>query len=310
METLSALRSLVAAVEEGSLSAAARRLGITQPAVSQQIAALEQSYGVDLVVRGRNGVRPTEAGSLAVAHAGEVLARLARLGDELAALQASGNGRLVVACAMLVAQTVLVPVLSDLRTTHPGLRIDLRASDAVQDLAEIGADLAIRTGSPGPGEGTVRKLAEIELLLVASRAYLDRVGRPTGPDDLQRLDYIQYKDDPEETSVQLENGRCATVRAAFAAQMPPLIRHAVTSHLGFAKAPRFFVQDLLEQGDIEELLPIRPKPKSLYLVRAPGTAGASRRVAVFLDRVVTELARTPGFRMAVDMRLTAVETEA
>ncbi len=310
MENLAALRSLVAAVEEGSLSAAARRLGITQPAVSQQIAALEQGYGVELVIRGRNGIKPTEAGSLAVAHAGEVLARLARLGDELAALQASGDGRLVVACAMLVAQSVLVPVLSDLRTTHPGLRIDLRASDAVQDLTEIGADLAIRTGSPGPGEGTVRKLAEIELLLIGSRDYLDRVGRPTGAGDLERLDYIQYKDDPEETSVLLEDGTVAPVRAAFAAQLPNLIRHAVTSHLGFAKAPRFFVQDLLDRGEIEELLTIRPKPKSLYLVRAPGTAAASRRVAVFLDRFVAELSRTPGFRIAADLRPVTAAAEA
>jgi DNA-binding transcriptional LysR family regulator len=310
MENLAALRSLVAAVEEGSLSAAARRLGITQPAVSQQIAALEQGYGVELVIRGRNGIRPTEAGVLTVAHAGDVLARLARLGDELAALQASSDGRLVIACAMLVAQTVLVPVLSDLRQTHPGLRVDLRANDVVQDLSEVGADLAIRTGSPGPGEGTVRKLADIELLLIASRAYLDRVGRPLGPDDLERLDYIQYKDDPEETSVLLDDGTIAPVRAAFAAQLPNLIRHAVTSHLGFAKAPRFFVQDLLEAGEIEEVLPVRPKGKSLYLVRAPGTAGASRRVAVFLDRFVAELSRTPGFRVAADLRPVTVAAEA
>lgn len=302
MENIAALRSLVAAVEEGSLSAAARRLGITQPAVSQQIAALEQGYGVELVIRGRNGIRPTEAGALTASHAGDVLARLARLGDELAALQASGDGRLVIACAMLVAQTVLVPVLSDLRQTHPGLRVDLRVSDAVQDLSETGADLAIRTGSSGPGEGKVRKLAGIELLLVASRAYLDRVGRPMGVDDLERLDYIQYKDDPEETSVLLEDGRAAPVRAAFAAQLPNLIRHAITSHLGFAKAPRFFIQDLLDKGEIEEVLPQRPYPKSLYLVRAPGTSGASRRIAVFLDRFVAELARTPGFRLAPDLR--------
>jgi DNA-binding transcriptional LysR family regulator len=302
MESLAALRSLVAAVQEGSLSAAARRLGITQPAVSQQIAALEQSYGIELVVRGRNGVRPTEAGQLATDHAAEVLARLARMGDDLAALQASGEGRLVISCAMLVAQTVIVPVLSDLRGLHPGLRIDLRPSDAVESLAENGADLAIRAGSAGTGDGTVRKLAEIELLLVASRKYLDRVGRPAGPDDLLRLDYIQYKDDPEETSVQLEGGAIAPVRAAFAAQLPNLIRHAVTSHLGFAKAPRFFVQDLLDTGEIEELLPIRPVGKPLFVVRAPGTSGASRRVALFLDRFVAELARTPGFRLAADLR--------
>jgi DNA-binding transcriptional LysR family regulator len=302
MENLAALRSLVAAAREGSLSGAARRLGITQSAISQQIAGLEQGYGLTLFVRGRNGIAPTPAGELAVAHAGEVLERLARMEDALAALTASTEGRLVVACAMLVAQTVLVPVLSDLRRAHPGLRIDLKTSDALQDLAEIGADLAIRTGHPGTGHGTVRKLAEIELLLIATPAYLDRAGRPRGAEDLARLDYIQYKDDPEETSILMEDGRQAPVRAAFAAQVPNLIRHAVTSHLGFAKAPRFFVQDLLDSGEIEEVLPDRPAPKGLYLVRAPGSSGASRRAALLMDRFTEELGRTPGFRLAADLR--------
>jgi DNA-binding transcriptional LysR family regulator len=302
MENLAALRSLVAAIEEGSLSAAARRLRITQPAVSQQIAALEQGYGVDLVVRGRNGIRPTEAGQLAMEHATEVLARLARLSDEISALQASGEGRLGLNCSLFLAQTVLVPVLADLRRAHPKLKIDLHASDSYQDMAEVGADLALRAGSPGPGDGTVRKLADIELVLVASPTYLDRVGRPRGIGDLARLDYIQYKDDPEETSVLMEDGRQAAVSVAFAAQMPNLIRHAVQSHLGFAKVARFFVHDLLESGELELALPDQPAPKGIYLVRAPGTQGASRRVAIFTERFTAELERTSGFRLAPDLR--------
>ncbi|MCD4661150.1 LysR family transcriptional regulator [Agrobacterium sp.] len=73
MENIAAIHSLVTACETGSLSAAARRLGITQPAVSQQIAALERSLGLVLVIRGRNGIRPTEAGKLVASHGAEVL---------------------------------------------------------------------------------------------------------------------------------------------------------------------------------------------------------------------------------------------
>ncbi|GHC62686.1 LysR family transcriptional regulator [Neogemmobacter tilapiae] len=305
MENLAALRSLVAAVQEGSLSAAARRLHITQPAVSQQIAALEQAHGVELVIRGRNGITPTEAGRLAVSHATEVLARLAQMGDELAALQSSANGRLGVACALLMAQTMMVPVLADLRRSHPGLKIDLKANDLIQDMAEIGADLAIRAGPVGPEAGTVRKLAEIEQLLIASPSYLERVGRPKDIMDLGRLDYIQYKDDPEERTILMADGRHAPVTVAFAAQMPNLILHAVQNHLGFAKAPRFFVHELLARGEVVEVLPGQgPAPKPVYMVRAPGTQGASRRVAVFTERFCAQLARTPGFIMAQDLRAT------
>jgi DNA-binding transcriptional LysR family regulator len=303
MENIAALRSLVTALQEGSLSAAARRLGITQPAVSQQIAALERSFGVDLVVRGRNGIRPTEAGLLAVEHATEVLDRLVRMGEELSGLRGSSEGRLSVACALLLAQTVLVPVMADLRRDHPELRIDLKASDLVQDLTVAGVDIALRAGLVSAEDGTMRKLAEVEQLLVASPAYLDRVGRPKDIGDLGRLDDIQYKDDPDETTILLGDGRKAPVTVAFAAQLPNLIQHAVESHLGFAKAPRFFVADLLAGGVFEEVLPgLTLAPKPLYLVRGPGLQAANRRVAVFLEYVVAELARIPGFRLAADLR--------
>jgi DNA-binding transcriptional LysR family regulator len=302
MENIAALRSLVAACETGSLSAAARHLGITQPAVSQQIAALEQSLGVPLVVRGRNGIRPTEAGTLAASHATEVLARLSQMQDALAALQAVPEGRLGVSCALLMAHSILVPVLADLRRNHPKLKIDLHASDDVVDLAGAGLDLAIRAGSSGAGSGTVRKLAEIDLCLVASSAYLDRVGRPKRPEDLRPLDYIQYKDDPDENTIVLADGTAAPVTVAFAAQMPNLILHAVQNHLGFAKAPRYFVAPLLAKGEVELILPDLPLAgKSLYLIRGPGLA-ASRRVSLFLDRFIEEVARTPGLQLARDLR--------
>lgn len=305
MENLAALRSLVAAVEDGSLSAAARRLGITQPAVSQQIAALEASYGVELVIRSRNGITPTEAGTLAVSHAGEILSRLARMGDALAALHASGEGRLAVGCALLMAQTMLVPVLADLRRDHPDLKITLKASDLVQNLAESGADIAIRAGDIGSDPGTVRKLAEIEQVLVASPTYLERVGRPVDSTDLARLDYIQYKDDPEERSILMADGQRAAVTVAFAAQMPNLMVHAVQSHLGFAKAPKFFVHDKLASGELVEVLRQHaPASKPMYLVRAPGTESASRRVAIFTDRFVAQLTQTPGFRVVGPARAT------
>ncbi|QRG04593.1 LysR family transcriptional regulator [Xanthobacter dioxanivorans] len=302
MENIAAIRSLVAACEAGSLSAAARRLGISQPAVSQQIAALEQSLGVALVVRGRNGVRPTEAGRLAVHHGAEVLDRLSQMQDALAALSTEPEGRLGLWCALLMAQSLLVPVLADLRLGYPKLKIDLHASDEQVDLADAGLDLAIQAGTGGAGSGTVRKLAEVELCLVASRAYLDRVGRPGTPEDLSPLDYIQYRDDPDENTIVFAHGGTAVVTVAFAAQMPNLLLHAVENHLGFAKAPRYFVADLLARGDVEIILPEhRLVPKLIYLIRAPGLA-ASRRVSLFVDRFIDEMARTPHIHLAPDLR--------
>ncbi|MBB4524847.1 LysR family transcriptional regulator (plasmid) [Rhizobium leguminosarum] len=303
MDNISGLRSLMAAAQDGSLSAAARRLNITQPAVSQQIAALEQLYGVELVVRGRNGVRLTEAGQIAATHAEQVLAQLAQMNEAMFALQSSEEGRLSVACPSLIAQTVLVPVLADLRRIYPKLRIDLKASDQIQDFAKNPYDLEIRACRIGPAEGSIRKLAEIEQVLIASPAYLDRTGRPKNLDDLAKLDYVQYKDDPDEKFLPLANGGQAPITIAFAAQMPDLMLHAVQNQLGIAALPRFFVHTQLEAGVIEEVLPAYPiATKQLFLVRAPGTLGKSRRVAIFTDRLVAELAAAPGFQLVSGLR--------
>jgi DNA-binding transcriptional LysR family regulator len=303
MDNVAGLRSLMAAARDGSLSAAARRLKITQPAVSQQIAALEQLYGVELVVRGRNGVRLTEAGQVAVTHAEQVLAQLARMDDAMFALQSSEEGRLSVACPSLIAKTVLVPVLADLRRSYPKIKIDLKATDQLQDPIQNPYDLELRACRIGPAEGSIRKLAEIEQVLIASPGYLDRVGRPESLDGLSKLDYIQFKDDPDEKFLPLADGAQAPITIAFAAQMPDLMLHAVQNHLGIAALPRFFVSSQLEAGIVEEVLPTHPlAAKQLFLVRAPGTLGKSRRVAIFMDRFVEELANAQGFSLVPGLK--------
>lgn len=267
-----ALRSLVAAVESGSLTAAARRLGVTQPAVSQKLAALEGDLGQQLLVRSRQGVRPTPAGQLAYEHCLLVLSDLAGMRTALDALKGEVTGTLRVTANMLMSQTVMGPIIAELRRLHPQLRVELAATDAVLDIEVDRIDLALRANAPGSGSGTVRKIGEFACLLVATPAYLDSVGRPTGPEDLGRLAYIQYRDDPEERELALRHA-AGLVRApaspAFSAQHPELVLHAVTGGLGFAKAPRFFVQRQLDSGEFEAVLPdYAAMPKPLFLVQA------------------------------------------
>lgn len=258
---------------------------------------------MELVVRGRNGVRLTEAGELAKSYAEEVLTQLARMNDAMSALQSSEEGGLTVACPLLIAQSILVPVLADLRRKYPKLKVDLKPSDQIQNLAVVATDLEIRACRVGPAEGYIRKLAEIEQVLVASPAYLQRVGRPKDIGDLARLDYVQYKVDPDEKFLPFADGSQAEITVAFAAQMPDLMLHAVQNHLGMTTLPRFFVQDLLASGTIEEVLPAHQiATKQLFLLRAPGTLAKTRRVAIFTERFVSELAAMPGFRLAPGLR--------
>ena len=299
-----ALRSLVAAVEAGSLTAAARRLGVSQPAVSQKLAALESDFGQQLLVRSRQGVRPTPAGQLAYDYGVRVLSDLTAMRAALDALKGEVAGTLRVTTNMLLSQTVMGPIIAELRRLYPRLKIDLVATDAVLDLQAERIDVALRPSAPRTGTGVVRKIGEFECLLVATPGYLDTVGRPAGPQDLGRLGYIQYRDDPEEREIMLQH-RTGLVSApatpAFSAQHPELVLHAVTGGLGFAKTPRFYVQKQLDSGVFEAVLPgYAGMPKPLFLIQAEHVKDTPRARA-FGEVLQATLSALDGFTLATGL---------
>jgi DNA-binding transcriptional LysR family regulator len=266
-----ALQSLVAAVDGGSLTSAARRLGVTQSAISQRLSLLEKALGQQLLVRSRKGVRPTMAGSIAYEHGRQVLAGMDRMRTALDGLRGEVSGRLRITANVLLSQTVMGPLITQLMAQHPGLRIELIADDAILDIEARGIDIAVRAGGPGKSGGKVQRIGTLDAVLVAAPGYLDTVGRPKGPEDLVRLSYIQYREDPEENEIAIEHGGTrmqAAVRPAFSAQHPDLTLHAVLNGLGFAKAPRFYAQPYLDSGALAEVLPgYAPPGKPIYFVQ-------------------------------------------
>ena len=299
MDNLPALRSLVATLDHGSLSAAARSLRISQPAVSQHIATLETGFGQPLLHRSRQGVSPTDAGRIAADHARRALAVLDTLKDELAALRGALTGRLRIACPTFLAEYLLVPIVARLRQAHPGFRLDLLGEDRMIDLDAEAVDLAFRAGSPGTGGGTVRKIADLATCLAASPEFVAREGAPQDANDLIRLSYIQYKDNPGEVAIPLigPHGLIhAPVRPAFAAQMSHLILHAARNHMGFIRVARGFVAEDLAAGRLVELLPeTPPESKPLYMVSATAFQ-PSRRSDVLLSEVDLALQNMPGVK--------------
>lgn len=301
---VAALGALVAVVDAGSISAAARRLSVTQPAVSQKLASLEAALGQQLLVRSRRGVSPTAAGLVAVSHATRVLATLNEMQSALEDLRGTVAGRLRVTVNMLFGRTIMGPVIAGLRQQHPGLQVELLTTDDVIDLDEREIDLAIRTGQVGNGNGLVRRIGSLEGVLVASPSYLDAAGRPAGPDGLRALSYIQYREDPEESELAMvHNGGilAVPVTPAFSAQHPDLVLHAVQSGIGFAKAPRFFVEDKLVSGQWEDVLPgYVPAPKPIYLV-VRNHLRDSPNVRAFRSALLAHMSEISGFSLSNDL---------
>ncbi|MET3471039.1 DNA-binding transcriptional LysR family regulator [Novosphingobium sp. 1529] len=183
-------RTFAAVLREGSLSAAARALGLTQPSVARHIEALEQAVGGTLFLRSQRGLSPTDRAIALQPYAEAMLATSAALLRTATAGADAIAGTVRITASEVVAAEHLPPVLTMLRQRYRELSIELVASDAIGDLLQRHADIAIRMVAPTQQALLARKLGALELGLYAHADYLARHGQPKVIADLARHDLI------------------------------------------------------------------------------------------------------------------------
>lgn len=183
-------RSFLAVADHGSLSAAARALGLTQPTLGRQIAALSDQLQTPLFTRGPRGLTPTEAARALLPAARAMAEAAARLELAAAGVSDQMRGTVRLTASRVISHHVLPGVLARLRVQDPGIEIELVPSDRPENLLFREADIALRMFRPDQ-EGTfARHLVDLPMGLYAARTYLDRRGRPQGPEDLLCHDLI------------------------------------------------------------------------------------------------------------------------
>jgi DNA-binding transcriptional LysR family regulator len=171
-------RSFLAVLRHGSLSAAAREVGATQPTVGRHIDQLEQAFGVSLFTRSPGGLAPTDAARALRAHA-EAMESAAAALERAASGAASGDrGTVRIAASTIVGVEVLPPVLRRLRDEHPGLVLELALSNRVEDLLRRDADVAVRMVRPEQSALLARRIGEVRIALYATPDYARRHGLP------------------------------------------------------------------------------------------------------------------------------------
>jgi DNA-binding transcriptional LysR family regulator len=186
------LRSLLAVADAGSLSAAARVLGTSQPTLGRHIRALEAGLGQPLFTRAADGLRPTEAARALVPHARAMREAAERLALTAAAQGAGLGGVVRITASRIVSHHLIPPILARLRHAHPEIEIELTATDTTENLMFGEADIAVRMYRPTEPEVAARHVADLPMGLFAARSYLDRAGRPENMDALLRLDWVGF----------------------------------------------------------------------------------------------------------------------
>lgn len=181
----SLIQSFLAVAETGSLSAAARQLGRSQPSLGRDIRALEDQLGASLFERHARGLSPSETGADLLPHARQMRAAMNAIALTAAGQSQDLAGTVRITASVFAAHYILPPVLADIRAAEPAIQIDLIPSDDTENLLFRAADIALRMYRPTQPELIARKVANIEMGVFAAPSYLNRAGRPATPEDLR-----------------------------------------------------------------------------------------------------------------------------
>jgi DNA-binding transcriptional LysR family regulator len=188
------LHAFLATVETGSLSAAARELGLTQPTVGRQVAALEQDLGVLLFERVGRSLSLTTAGRELFESARSMSEAASRLSLIASGQSQSIEGLVRITASDIVAAYTLPPILKRLYEMAPGIEVEIIAANEVRDLMRREADIAIRHVPPEQPDLIARRCRGTTAHLYAATSYLESLGRPTTGAELAEADFIGYSE--------------------------------------------------------------------------------------------------------------------
>jgi DNA-binding transcriptional LysR family regulator len=183
-------RAFLVTAEEGSLSAAARALGMAQPTLGRQVDGLEQELGIVLFERVGRGLTLTPSGLELLEHVramGEAAGRvsLTALGQSQALA-----GTICISASETYAAVLLPPIIAKLRIIEPGIQVEIVVANHASDLRRREADIAIRNFRPTEPDLIAKKIGDADAVLYATPDYIARIGNPTKPYDLRRAEFV------------------------------------------------------------------------------------------------------------------------
>lgn len=188
-------RTFLAVLDEGTLSGAARALGLAQPTVGRHIEALQQALGFALFTRSQYGLLPTAAARQLRPYAEALAATAAALLRAASSHSGETRGAVRVTASEVIGAEVLPPILGPLREAHPGLAIELALSNRIENLLNREADIAVRMIRPDQDALLARQIGQIPLGFFARQDYLQRHGVPHSLADLAEHALIGFDRD-------------------------------------------------------------------------------------------------------------------
>jgi len=296
MNRLDDLEAFLAVVEHGSQAAAARHLERTQQSISRSLTSLEQGIGVTLVKRTTRQSHPTEAGLALYARVKPALAEIENARAEAADLGRKLSGRLRVGAPVLFARAFVAPAACDFLARFPLVEVELKASDRPVDLLAEDLDVAVRVRNLADSSLKARRLGDLRQVAFASKAYLQRQGRPKRPGELsQHVCIVRTVDGRDEPWRFVDGGEplALRVRGRFRCNDTPAILEAVALGFGIGFGPLWQVRELVQHGSVEVILQDFEADRLPVYAVFPPTRTQPAKVRRFVDLLAARLKESP-----------------
>lgn len=241
-----------------SFAGAAKTLGITGPAASKQVMALEDELGVKLLHRTTRMVSLTDEGAVYYERARHAMEELKEAAEQVGDMKSSPKGLLKINAPISFGQAHLLPVLSGFARKYPDVTMEVSFDDRMVDVVADGYDMVIRIGVLNDSSLAVKQLGPCPILVVASAAYLKEHGTPKTPADLKNHRLITYSHQGSSTEWKYKDrhGKTGSVRVggAFRANNAAMMLQAALDGIGIAILPAFVCATDIKAGQLVQLL--------------------------------------------------------
>jgi LysR family transcriptional regulator, transcriptional activator for dmlA len=293
MHPISEMAVFIEVVDQGSFSAAARRLGLASSVVADRVKGLERRLGVRLLARTTRRQSLTEAGATYLREARAILATVTSLETRLSEESSTPSGVLKVTAPAPVGRQWIAPFVGNFVRRYPAVRVHLTLEERYADIVGEGFDVAIRGGPVVDTALTGRRLFETRRVVVAGSDYLARHGAPASPDDLASHACIVFNTERHfhaewrfGRGASARNLRVTGVLAATNSELPVVWALA---GLGLTQKSWWEVADHIAAGRLVTVLgPFEPEPATFFAIH-PVSSAQSRKIALFVDELATAL---------------------
>jgi DNA-binding transcriptional LysR family regulator len=283
---LEGLATFVAVAEAGSISAAARRLGVSKSVVSDRLAELERSLGAPLLHRSTRKLTLTEDGTSFLESAVQITRDVAAAAVMVAERRGTLRGPLRISAPVTFGRMHLGPALYGFLARHPEVELTLDLDDRRVDAAADGYDAVVRHGPIADSRLTVWRLAPSRRVLVASPGYLDRSGTPGSMTALEQHRGIFYtnRSHLDWRFVEPEGPRIVRGRMALRVNNGDVMRDAAVAGLGIALLPTFIVHEEVKAGRLRVIdLGTDTEAEFIYVAHPEGRRASMKLRAVVAD---------------------------